>query len=751
MGNGWRINADGFRAGRTALKKISLFDASRYRVDRSGEVDLPAQLPPGHCLTRRQVARLERGVKLLLHAAMEAWGQAGLAAERCSEPIPICLGTSAGAMAVGEDYYRQAVQRPARHAGQLTRIRQYQIQTQALLLAEALGVSGSLTIVSNACASGANSIGHAFEQLHEGRAGVAIAGGYDALCEMVFAGFDSLQALSTTQPRPFDADRDGLALGEGAGVFILETFEHAAARGAEVLGELCGYGAATDLHHLTQPHPDGDAALRSMTRACEVAGLSPSQIGYINSHGTGTPLNDVAEARAIVRWAGEHAASIAVSSTKAAIGHLLGGAGSVEAVICLMALREGWLPPTIGIQTPDASCRFDLVRTPRNQAVDFALTNSFGFGGANATLIFGKSAAENRTRLQAAAARGPERPVCIRGIGAVSPAGWSALELADCVLGGVPVASPVVTRTVGALPVAMRTVPPAPPLACLRESRMRRVSPISRFAVAAAFEALGEERRAAVKAGSLRLGIVFSIANGCVSYSRRFYAEVLANPEMASPILFPETVFNAPSSHLGTLLGTSEINYTLVGDSSGFSAALRVASNWLEERRVDGALVVCAEECDWVSCEAAVLHDHRLILSEGAAAVYLETGGSECRIQRHPPDQLYSAAFPMQVAAETVAGQLFPDMTGNCVLCDGETGAALSDAAESAAWRMWLGARLSARRILGEGLGASVGWQTVLAVEALRRGLHDRACVSAVGPIQQAGGFLLCQGGGSSV
>jgi 3-oxoacyl-[acyl-carrier-protein] synthase II len=167
----------------------------------------------------------------------------------------------------------------------------------------------------------------------------------------------------------------------------LETWDYARQRGAEVLGEIAGYGAASDPHHLTQPEPVGAAAWRTMTQACQAAGVGPEQIGYVNAHGTGTPLNDSAEAQAINRWGGDSVASIPVSSTKASVGHLLGAAGAVEAVICLMALREGWLPPTATLQTPDPVCWFPLVQKPTNVTIQYAMTNSFGFGGANASLV----------------------------------------------------------------------------------------------------------------------------------------------------------------------------------------------------------------------------------------------------------------------------------------------------------------------------------------------------------------------------
>jgi 3-oxoacyl-[acyl-carrier-protein] synthase II len=293
-------------------------------------------------------------------------------------------------MALGEAYFRQASSVPVRRRGQLARVHRYQVQTQGVLLAEALGTGGPVSIISNACASGENAIGHAFHEVRSGRTARALAGGYDALSELVFAGFDSLQALSPGVPRPFDARRDGLALGEGAAVVALESLESARARHVEILAEITGYGAATDLHHLTQPQPDGDAAVASMSRACAMAGVRPDEIDYLNSHGTGTPLNDAAEARAIRRWckaAGCDVSRLPVSSTKASIGHLLGAAGAVETVICIMALREGFLPPTTTVRETDPVVTFDLVREPRQSILRCALTNSFGFGGANASLV----------------------------------------------------------------------------------------------------------------------------------------------------------------------------------------------------------------------------------------------------------------------------------------------------------------------------------------------------------------------------
>lgn len=382
-GLGWQTNAAGFRLGRSALKPVTLFDVSRQRVKVAGEVALPPNLPPTQ-LNARRASRLDRASRLLLWAAHEAWLQSGW---QPSDDLPVVLGTTSGGMSLGEAYYRQAIQSPTSNRRQPTRVVHYQSQNQALNLADAFGFHGPLTIIANACASGANAIGHAWELLRRGSAKRVFTGGYDALCQLVFAGFDSLQALSTTQCRPFDANRDGLALGEGAAMLCLETLDHAQQRGVHILGEIVGYGSALDTHHLTQPNPQGDAALAAMTAATQSANLSPSDIDYINAHGTGTPMNDIAEANAINRWAGTRAATLPVSSTKSSIGHLLGAAGAVETLICLMALREQWLPPTITLQNPDPACNFHIVQKPTGAKVEYALTNSFGFGGANASLI----------------------------------------------------------------------------------------------------------------------------------------------------------------------------------------------------------------------------------------------------------------------------------------------------------------------------------------------------------------------------
>ena len=387
LGAGWHCNQEGFRSGKQAFGPVSLFDATRQRTKIAAEVVLP-EIPAASRPSIREFNRIDRAGKMLLWAAIEAWQQSGWAATE--QEIPIVLGTTSGGMTLGQDFYRQAFGPGLSTRLQSTRITHYQPQRQALDVMDALGFSGPVSIISNACASGSNAIGHAFEMVRSGQYTRAISGGYDSISQLVFAGFDSLQALSPTGARPFHLKRDGLTLGEGAAVLCLEEMDSALNRGSQIQGEILGYGSATDVSHLTQPHPDGDAAVATMQAACKMGRVGPRDIGYLNAHGTGTLLNDSSEARAIARWAGDDARNLPVSSTKAGIGHLLGAAGAIEAVVCLMALAGQWLPPQGPTDEVDPNCNFPLVVSPQDREFSLALSNSFGFGGANASLLFGR-------------------------------------------------------------------------------------------------------------------------------------------------------------------------------------------------------------------------------------------------------------------------------------------------------------------------------------------------------------------------
>ena len=372
--------------GDHARGPVTCFPTDGCRVSEAAE----ASLPPLSWLAPKALTRLSRASRLALPAAYEALAHAGLLDEsgrsRLSR-IETSLSTTACGMELGEAFVRTVWKGPSTKA-QTARIARYQAQQQTADLGLHLGFSGPTTILSNACAGGANSIGHAADLIHAGLADIVLAGGYDVLCELVFCGFDSLQSLSPDLCRPFDLHRNGLMLGEGAGFLVLESQSHAIQRGAKARGFLAGYGHTTDTFHLTQPAADGAPLERPMTKALAHSGLSNADIGYLNAHGTGTPFNDRAEANAFTRFFGEHLNGTKLSSTKAAIGHTLGAAGSIEAIFSLMTLESGKIPPQLHTATPEPAVANILAERGAQMSKRAALSVNLGFGGSNAALLF---------------------------------------------------------------------------------------------------------------------------------------------------------------------------------------------------------------------------------------------------------------------------------------------------------------------------------------------------------------------------
>ncbi|MEM7385253.1 MAG: beta-ketoacyl synthase N-terminal-like domain-containing protein [Verrucomicrobiota bacterium] len=329
--------------------------------------------------------------------------------------------------------------------------------------------------------------------------------------------------------------------------------------------------------------------------------------------------------------------------------------------------------------------------------------------------------------------------IAISGTGSVSPAGWGVRALMEALDAKkrLPVAS--LDRPDGTRPVAVRKVPaPVERRKDMRHPRMRRSSPVARFALAAGLEALGRDRAEAVREGSLRLGLIYCLMNGCVNYSNRFYGEVLENPVTASPILFPETVFNAPASHLSALLQSEGISYTLVGDSAQFLPALELATQWLQTDEADAVLVVGAEEVDWLSAEAFRLFSSEGVVSEGAGALLLDKSPvAVVGVEEIIDPVLYSADRSRAEAARLARESLEPP-PGQAILVDGCQGARRLDRIENGVWSDWDGPRLSPGRVLGDALGASLALQSVAAVETLQREAIEReALVFRVGGNQQ--------------
>jgi len=374
---------------------ITLFDASKHKTRFAAEVK---GFDAAAMFGQREARKMDRFTQFATAATSEALEHSGLKIDESNrDRVGILIGTGIGGIGTMMDQADVMRERgPDRVSPFL--IPMMISDSAAGMLAIRVGARGPNMAIATACASGNNAIGDAVETIRRGAADVMIAGGSEAsLVPLAMAGMNVMGALSTrnedpqTASRPFDKDRDGFLMGEGAGILILESLEHAQARGVNILGELSGYGTTDDAHHISAPAENGAGAAMSMKLALEDADLNANDISYINAHGTSTPLNDKSETAAIKTVFGEQAYNIPISSTKSMTGHLLGASGAVEAVFCIMAIRDEILPPTINYQTPDPECDLDYVpNEPRKVSPTHVMSNSFGFGGHNATLIFSR-------------------------------------------------------------------------------------------------------------------------------------------------------------------------------------------------------------------------------------------------------------------------------------------------------------------------------------------------------------------------
>lgn len=330
--------------------------------------------------------------------------------------------------------------------------------------------------------------------------------------------------------------------------------------------------------------------------------------------------------------------------------------------------------------------------------------------------------------------------VFVHGIGAVSPAGGGVSALCNALRQGEALPTKELARPGWENPLRVRQVPQFQSRpGWLGHPRLRRSSPITQHAVAAGIEALGDDA-GSVRSGAIRLGIVLCVMSGCVNYSRRFYDEVLKDPVVASPLLFPETVFNAPASHLAALLGTNAINYTLVGDAGTFLQGLALAADWLDTDQIDGCLVIAAEETDWLTADAFRLFHKDMIMSDGAGAVYLKRtsrGESPVELVTITSSHPITRGQPRAEAIRRMRAELPPPSSGR-LLCHGAQGLSILDDAELNAWSDWTGPRLGVKSILGEGLTAGAAWQCIAGIDALRNGGHEEAIISVAGSNQQA-------------
>jgi 3-oxoacyl-[acyl-carrier-protein] synthase II len=385
LGLGSEETTRALRAGQDGVAPVTAFDVSKTRCKTAGLVDVVRlKTLLGSRSDRRERHRHPASLMMLLAAREVREG------DREFDPELLVIGTTSGGMSFGEAFYRAQVERrraPERAAW----LANYLPQKPVLDAEEAWPCAAPSQIIANACASGTNAVGHAFRLVRGGQYRRVLCGGYDAISEMVFVGFDSLQASTPEKIRPFDKGRTGLVLGEGAALLALEEMESAQRRGAPILAEITGYGISTDNHHLTQPHPSGIGPRQAMERALADARRTPGDVDYINAHGTATAFNDATEGTAIAALFGER---VPVSSTKSMMGHSLGAAGAIEAAFSVLALRGQFLPPNINLQEIDPAWRLNIVANAAREArVRCVVSNSFGFGGTNASVVIEEAAA----------------------------------------------------------------------------------------------------------------------------------------------------------------------------------------------------------------------------------------------------------------------------------------------------------------------------------------------------------------------
>ncbi|MFO7171644.1 MAG: beta-ketoacyl-[acyl-carrier-protein] synthase family protein [Bacillota bacterium] len=503
--------------------------------------------------------------------------------------VGIAMGTSVGGLVRGETFHRQLLTRGYARTNPAL-LRTYPLYSASDAVSHHLGIKGPKFVVSNACAAGANAIGLALDLLRSRQVDVVLAGGVDPLDILSLAGFNSLQAVDPRPCAPYSRS-SGINIGEGAAWLVLEPEERARARSAPILAYLLGYGLSADAYHPTAPDPAGSGALRSMERAIRRAGLTVDAIDYINGHGTGTAANDDAEPRAVVTLFKNRAREVPISSTKSQIGHTLGAAGAIEAAICVLALRDQVLPPTVNFD-PDAA-RYDLDFVPgaaRPARVENVLSNSFAFGGNNCSLVFGRKAVRSQPAL--------DTPVVITGVGVVSPLGVGYRAFLEAVREGrlglrpveIPELAPCRGRLAGEVrdPSYRRLVDPA---------YARRLDQIGLLAVASARMACQDAGLRVQPSNADRIGVIFATGTGPMetveAVSRTI---ILEGPHRVNPRLFPNTVMNAAAGHVCISLQIKGPTSTLATGCVAGLQAIWYAGELIRNGEADAVLVVGADE-----------------------------------------------------------------------------------------------------------------------------------------------------------
>jgi 3-oxoacyl-[acyl-carrier-protein] synthase II len=571
---------DGVRSGHVAIREVQHLPMDGYRTKIGGEVQQEA--PPEHEYLNPDGFH-DRAIDFTFRAAEEAMDRCGVGVG----PIPperwgVVIGTCNAGLLAGEEWWvrKQKGETPDPRLVLL-------VPPQAIseALSGAFGLKGPALSVDTACAASANAIGYASALIREGQADAVLAGGCDAFSDILVAGFNSLESLSPEPAAPYSVDRKGLSLGEGAGMLVLMSEEAAREHGAPVLAEIVGYGLSADGYHPTAPHPEGKGAARAIKTALRQAGVSPDEVNYVNSHGTGTAKNDPAETAATKAGLGEEAAyKTAVSSTKSMIGHLLGGAGAAEAIVTVKALEDQVIPPTANFTEPDPECDLDYVPNQAREArVDIALSNNFAFGGANASVLFARAGARDAPPPEA-----PHDRVVVTGLAALTPAGTDLDALWEAYASGRDC-----TTTEDGVRVARVDLNASDFLAPKERKRVDRLGVFSIIASRLALEDAGIELTDENRA---RVGPILGTGVGPMESMVEFAVGVIEEgPTGANPAVFPNTVYNAAAGQVAIKVGAIGATSTVTAGHAAGASSLVYGVDLAATDHVDAAICLGAD------------------------------------------------------------------------------------------------------------------------------------------------------------
>lgn len=716
----WR----GVASGTVAIRTVERIDTAAFACHVAGEVR--ADVRPAHSYRGRN-GNHEPIIDYALLAAEEAWSESCISLDQVpAARWAVVMGTSIGGVVTGERWLESRLS--GRHSGEACELLWVSPHAPAEAIATAFGLHGPTVSICTACASSTNAIGYAADLIRSGRADAALAGGTDAISATVFAGFSSLEALSPRPAAPFSRNRAGLSLGEGAGVLVLIRADLANRLGVPIGTEIAGYGISSDGYHPTAPRPDGSGAARAILAALSDAGAAASQVGYINAHGTGTDKNDSSEAAAIHAALGAVAAHIPVSSTKSMTGHTLGAAGAIEAIITAEVLREGTIPPTANYERADPDCDLDIVgNQSRSARVDVALSNSFGFGGANASLVMTSPGA-----LAAPTAVTPRR-VVVSGLASLIGAGSDPDDVWTAFVNDAPN-----LRLEGGARVGSFKVDPWPLLMGRETRRMDRISVV---AVVASGLALADSGIEIEDENRDRVGVVYSTGVGPVETLEMFIRPLLEEgPAAGNPGVFPHAVYNAAGGYIAMHLGAVGASTTITTGHAAGGTGLIYARDLVAQGRADAVIAVCA---DWIT--PLLLEAYRelgligspaadLSLSDAGIAILVESEES-ARVRGHVPygelvgggmafsrpgseEEEGAGVEAAMRAAVADAGLLPADVA---TVWSAACGHHAADAAEAAAIRRVFGNRvvtIAPKLVLGEPLGAGAGLGLILAAKA---------------------------------